>query len=139
LQAITEALKRYEKTSGRSDITVWGYRNVWFRFHPSEANIFVPVSLNMLSLMHSAFMNTFISQRDASFPSYEHDGPFSELARRVQVDQYQKLKTCLGREWFQNHSSPLIRATRGMVYLKEMQVEEFYERSQALMHAAENR
>ena len=139
LQAITEALRRYEKTSGRSDIKVWGYRNVWFRFHPSEAEIFVPVSLNMLSVMHSAFMNTFISQRDASFPSYEHDGPFSELARRVQVDQYQKLKTCLGREWFQEHPSPLIRATRGFVYLKEMALEEFYERSRALMQAAENR
>jgi glucosamine-6-phosphate deaminase len=139
LQAITEALRRYEKTSGRSDIKVWGYRNVWFRFHPSEAEIFVPVSLNMLSVMHSAFMNTFISQRDASFPSYEHDGPFSELARRVQVDQYQKLKTCLGREWFQEHSSPLIRATRGFVYLKEMALEEFYERSRARMQAAENR
>jgi glucosamine-6-phosphate deaminase len=139
LQAITEALRRYEKSSGRSDIKVWGYRNVWFRFHPSEAEIFVPVSLNMLSVMHSAFMNTFISQRDASFPSYEHDGPFSELARRVQVDQYQKLKTCLGREWFQEHSSPLIRATRGFVYLKEMALEEFYERSRALMQAAENR
>ncbi len=139
LQAITEALRRYEKSSGRSDIKVWGYRNVWFRFHPSEADIFVPVSLNMLSVMHSAFMNTFISQRDASFPSYEHDGPFSELARRVQVDQYQKLKTCLGREWFQEHDSPMIRATRGLVYLKEMELSAFYEHSRTLMLAAENR
>ena len=139
LQAITEALRRYEASSGRSDIKVWGYRNVWFRFHPSEADIFVPVSLNMLSVMHSAFMNTFISQRDASFPSYEHDGPFSELARKVQVDQYQKLKTCLGRAWFHEHPSPLIRATRGLVYLKEMPLDEFYERSRALMLAAENR
>ena len=57
----------------------------------------------------------------------------------MQVDQYQKLKTCLGREWFQEHSSPLIRATRGFVYLKEMALEEFYERSRALMQAAENR
>ncbi len=139
LQAITEALRRYEQSSGRSDIKVWGYRNVWFRFHPSEADIAVPVSLNMLSVMHSAFMNTFISQRDASFPSYEHDGPFSELARRVQVDQYQKLKTCLGREWFHEHPSPLIRATRGLVYLKEMELSEFYARSRTLMQAAEDR
>ena len=40
----------------------------------------------MLSVMHNAFMSTFVSQRDASFPSYEYDGPFSELARRVQVE-----------------------------------------------------
>ena len=139
LQAVTEALRRYEAQSGRSDLKVWGYRNVWFRFEPAEADIFVPVSLNMLSVMHNAFMSTFVSQRDASFPSYEHDGPFSELARRVQVDQYQKIKTCLGREWFQDHPSPLIRATRGLVFLKEMDLAGFYERSRALKRAAENR
>ena len=139
LQSVTEALRHYEQKSGRSDIKIWGYRNVWFRFQPSEADIFVPVSLNMLSVMHSAFMSTFVSQRDASFPSYEHDGPFSELARRVQVDQYQKIKTCLGREWFQEHPSPLIRATRGLVFIKEMDLGEFYERSRALKQAAENR
>ena len=139
LQAVTEALRRYEAQSGRSDLKVWGYRNVWFRFEPADADIFVPVSLNMLSVMHNAFMSTFVSQRDASFPSYEHDGPFSELARRVQVDQYQKIKTCLGREWFQDHPSPLIRATRGLVFLKEMDLAGFYERSRALKQAAENR
>ncbi len=138
LQAVTEALRRYERQSGRSDLKIWGYRNVWFRFEPSEADIFVPVSLNMLSVMHSAFMNTFISQRDASFPSYEYDGPFSELARQVQVDQYQKIKTCLGREWFQEHSSPLIRATRGLVFLKEMDLSEFYEHSRVLRQTFEN-
>ena len=139
LQAITEALRRYEQQSGRADIRVWGYRNVWYRFHPSEANIFVPVSLNMLAVMQNSFVNTFISQKDASFPSPEHDGPFSELAQRVQVEQYQKIKTCLGREWFQEHPSPLIRATRGLVYLKELSLAEFYQRSREMRHAAENR
>ena len=139
LQAITEALRRYEQQSGRSDIRVWGYRNVWYRFHPSEANIFVPVSLNMLAIMQNSFVNTFISQKDASFPSPEHDGPFSELAQRVQVEQYQKIKICLGREWFQEHPSPLIRATRGLVYLKELTLTEFYQRSRDMRQAAENR
>ena len=138
LQAVTEALRRYEEVSGRSDLKVWGYRNVWYRFHPCEANIFVPVSLNMFALMHSAFMNTFISQKDASFPSYEHDGPFSELAQRIQVEQYQKIKVCLGREWFQRHPSPLIRATRGLVFLTEMGLEEFYAHSRALRQVAED-
>ena len=139
LQAIAAALRSYEAESGRSDIRVWGYRNVWYRFHPAEAGIYVPVSLNMLSVMHSAFMNTFISQRDASFPSYEHDGPFSELAQRIQVEQYQMLKTCLGREWFQEHPSPLIRATRGLVFLEELSLPEFYQRSRELMQVAEDR
>ncbi|MBM4047866.1 MAG: glucosamine-6-phosphate deaminase, partial [Planctomycetes bacterium] len=138
LQAITEALRRYEQKDGRSDIRVWGYRNVWYRFHPSEANIFVPVSLNMFSIMESAFMNTFISQKDASFPSHEHDGPFCQLAQKIQVEQYQKVKTCLGREWFYEHPSALIRATRGLVFLKELSLPQFYEHSRALRHAAEN-
>jgi glucosamine-6-phosphate deaminase len=137
LQAIAEALRRYEKQSGRADLRVWGYRNVWYRFHPAEANIFVPVSLNMFATMHNAFMNTFISQKDASFPSYEHEGPFSELAQRIQVEQYQKIKICLGRQWFHEHPSPLIRATRGLVYLKDLSLEEFYARSRQLQAYAE--
>ena len=112
---------------------------MWYRFHPSEANLFVPVSLNMLAVMQNSFVNTFISQKDASFPSPEHDGPFSELAQRVQVEQYQKIKICLGREWFQEHPSPLIRATRGLVYLKELTLTEFYQRSRDMRQAAENR
>ncbi|MDA0335690.1 MAG: glucosamine-6-phosphate deaminase [bacterium] len=137
LQSIAEALRRHETATGRSDIRVWGYRNVWYRFHPSEANIFVPVSLNMFAIMHNAFMNSFVSQKDASFPSPEHDGPFSELAQRVQVEQYEKIKICLGREWFHEHPSALIRGTRGLVYLNEMELSAFYERSRQLKLAAE--
>ena len=138
LQAITEALRRYEQESGNSEMRVWGYRNVWYRFHPSEANIFVPVSLNMFATMHSAFMNTFISQREASFPSPEFEGPFSALAQRIQVDQYEEIKICLGSEWFQEHPSPLIRATRGLVFLDELSLPEFYQRSRRLQQIAQD-
>ncbi len=137
LQALTESLKIYEQESGLAEITVLGYRNVWYRFEPSEADIFVPVSLNMFALQHSAFMNTFASQKDASFPSYEHDGPFSELAQKIQVEQYQAIKTCLGREYFDEHESPLIRATRGFVYLKRMNLEELYRHSRELKRSTE--
>ncbi len=139
LQAIAEALKIYQKDSGKKDIKVWGYRNVWYRFDPSEADIFVPVTLCMFSVMHGAFMNAFMSQRNASFPSYEHDGPFSELAQQIQVEQYQKIKTCLGREWFYNHPSPLIRATRGFVFLKEMDPEDFYQSCRELKDFIESK
>jgi glucosamine-6-phosphate deaminase len=138
LQAISEALRLYEEEGGASDITILGYRNVWYRFHPGEADLFVPVSLNMFALQHSAFMNTFISQKDASFPSYEHDGPFSELAQKIQVEQYQMVKTCLGREFFDEHPSALIRATRGMVFLKRMTLEELYRHSRELKRTTEN-
>lgn len=138
LQAITEAIKQYEIKTGRKDIKIWGYRNVWCRFHPAEANIFVPVSLNMFSIMQSAFMSTFISQKDASFPTYEYDGPFSELAQKIQVDQYQQIKICFGRAWFNEHTSPLIRATRGLVFLKELTLEELYHHSRTLRQVIEN-
>jgi glucosamine-6-phosphate deaminase len=139
LQAITEALRRWSEQCGRRDIQVLGYRNVWYRFHPSEADLFVPVSLNMFALQRSAFLNTFVSQKEASFPSYEHDGPFCELAQKIQVEQYQMLKTCLGREWFYEHSSALIRATRGFVFLKRLSLEELYSHSRELRRATENR
>ncbi len=137
LQAVTESLKIYEKEAAVSGTTILGYRNVWYRFDASEADLFVPVSLNMFALQHSAFMNTFASQKEASFPSYEHDGPFSELAQKIQVDQYQTIKTCLGREYFDEHASPLIRATRGFVFLKRMTLVELDQHSRELRRTTE--
>jgi len=138
LQVLSESLKLYEEESGRSDITILGYRNVWYRFHPCEADLLVPVSLNMFSLQHSAFLNTYMSQKDASFPSWEHDGPFCELAQKIQVEQYQMIKTCLGREYFYEHPSALIRATRGMVFMKRMNVKELHEHARELKRTTEN-
>jgi glucosamine-6-phosphate deaminase len=139
LQATNAAIEEYVEQAGKEDLKIWGYRNVWYRFHPSEANVYVPVSLNMFAVMHNAFMNTFLSQKDASFPSYEHDGPFSELAQKIQVDQYQVLKICLGREWFHENPSALIRATRGLVFLREMDLQEFYQSSRKLKQLLEDR
>ncbi|MFO7907385.1 MAG: glucosamine-6-phosphate deaminase [Planctomycetota bacterium] len=138
LQAIADATDRHVEKHAPNDLRVWGYRNVWFRFHPSEANVFVPVSLNMLSIMENAFLNTFVSQREASFPSHAHDGPFCELAQHIQVDQYQMLKTCLGRAWFSEHSSALIRGARGFVYLREMTLAEFRRTARGLRKSTED-
>ena len=137
LMAVAEALRLYEKESGDSTIRVWGYRNVWYRFKPSEADVIVPVSLNTLSLMHTAFMNCFGSQSAASFPSYEHDGPFSELAQKVYVEQYSMVKTCLGKEYFQKHLHPRLRAARGFIYLKSMDLPYFYEKVRELKKVTE--
>ena len=87
MQAVAEGLKLYEKESGDGSLRVWGYRNVWYRFRPAEADLMVPVSLNSLSLLHTAFMNCFGSQSAASFPSYEHDGPFSERGPQRKFQQ----------------------------------------------------
>ncbi len=138
LQVMAEALKMYEEESGRHDMKVIGYRNIWYRFHPSESNVYVPVSLNMFSVLSTSFNNAFASQRGASFPSYELDGPFSELAQAIQVNQYQMLKVCLGREYFNEHPSPLIRATRGFVYVKSMSLSEFYDTCMELRKSTES-
>jgi glucosamine-6-phosphate deaminase len=138
LQAVTESLKMYGREHDAHRIRIWGYRNVWYRFHPAEANLFIPVSLNMFALQHSAFMNSFLSQKEASFPSHEYDGPFSDLAQKIQVEQYQKLKICLGRSYFYEHESALIRATRGFVFIKEMDIEELYQHTRELQKRTEN-
>jgi glucosamine-6-phosphate deaminase len=138
LMAVTEALKMYEKSSGDSSIRVWGYRNVWYRFKPSEADIIIPVSLNTLSLMNTAFMNCFGSQSAASFPSYEYDGPFSELAQKIFVEQYAMIKTCLGKDFFQNHTHPRLRAARGLIFLKNMELTHFYQKVRELRKVTES-
>jgi len=137
MQAIAEAVRRYTQENGDSSMRIWGYRNVWYRFRPAEVNLMVPVSLNTLSLMHSSFMNCFGSQKAASFPSHEHDGPFSELAQKIQVDQYEMVKTCLGKDFFQKHSHPRLRAARGLIYLKDMSLDEFFRKVRELKKATE--
>ncbi len=139
LQAVAEAVKVYVNEERKDDLEIIGYRNVWYRFHPAEAEIFVPVSLNMLTLQHYSFMNTYISQKDASFPSYEHDGPFPELAQKIQVEQYEMLKTCLGQDFFYAHESALIRATRGFVFIRSMKPDEFISLAREVRKSTENR
>ena len=137
LQAISEALKLYETKTGEHNIRVWGYRNVWYRFHPSEANIFVPVSLNSMAILENSFMYCFGSQRSASFPSYEYDGPFNRLAQKIMVEQYQMVKTALGSEFFYQNPHPRLRATRGFTFLKQLSLPEFYQRSMELRKTTE--
>ncbi len=137
LQTLAEALKMYETKHPKKHIEVWGYRNVWYRFEMHEANCYVPVSNNMFAVLESAFMNAFVSQKNASFPSYEYDGPFSGLAQKIQVEQYKMMKTCLGREYFNDHHSPLIRGTRGFVFLKILTSSELYEHARDLQRKTE--
>ena len=139
LQATAEAVRMYEEESGDANLNIWGYRNVWYKFMPAGADIMVPVSLNTLSLLHTSFMNCFGSQSAASFPSYEHDGPFSELAQKIQVQQYSMIRTCLGKEFFQQNIHPRLRGARGMIFLTEMSLPQFYEKVRQLRKITEAR
>lgn len=138
LQAVSEGLKLYEKETGNSDIKVWGYRNVWFRFHPAEANIYLPISLGSFAIAENTFMKSFGSQSNASFPSWEYDGPFHRLGQRIQVDQYNIIRSSLGKEYFLGHESKRVKAAKGMIFLKELTLEEFYKHSIELKKATEN-
>jgi len=137
LQAIAAALKLYLEKHPEKKVRVWGYRNVWYRFHPSEADIIVPVSMNSFAIIKSAFNICFGSQRSASFPSYEYDGPFCDLAQKIMADQYAMLKICLGREFFYSNPVPRIRATRGLTFLRDMDPEEFFAEARHLKELTE--
>ena len=138
LQAVSQALREYERQTGRHDVRVMGYRNVWFEFHPAEANLYVPTSLTHLSSMEACFDTCFNTQRTASFPSYQLDGPFSKLALKIQVKQFeQQVKTFLGEDFFVYNADHGLRACRGIVYLRDMDLAEFYTRSEELKSVAE--
>lgn len=139
LQAIAEAVRELRKSGLKLPSKIWGYRNVWYRFHPAEADLFVPVSYDELASMHHLFMKTFVTQKEASFPSHEHDGPFSELAGKIQQQQFEKMRICLGENWFQNHRNPRIRSCQALVYLREMTVDEFLGEAREIKKQAENK
>ncbi len=131
LQVIAEALKMWSEEEDLSKLRIWGYRNVWYRFHPAEINCIVPVSLNAMGIMEDAFTNSYLSQVDASFPSYQHDGKFSDLTKRIWVEQLKTVQLLTGKNYFYQHKSARVRTTHGLLFFKEMSLEEF------LTHARE--
>ena len=131
LQAIADAVRLWRDEYDTSNLRIWGYRNVWYKYHPSEVSHIVPVSLNDISAFNEAFANCYLSQVDASFPSYKLDGKFSTLAQSIWVEQLKNVQLLLGKPFFFQNPSPVLRATHGLVFLKEMTVEEF------LAHARE--
>jgi glucosamine-6-phosphate deaminase len=137
LQAIAEALRQWRKTEDLSKLRVIGYRNVWYKFHPSEANVFTPVSLNSMAVLDWSFKNCYISQVEASFPSYDHDGPFSDLSQRIWVEQYKRVQLILGKDFFYENESPKMRGTHGMTYHREMGLDEFLAQARELEKSTE--
>ena len=131
LQVIAEALRMWRKEEDLSGLRIWGYRNVWYRFHPAEANRIVPVSLNAMGVMDNAFTNSYLSQVDASFPSYQHDGKFSDLTIKIWVEQLKTVQLLLGKDYFYRNESPRVRTTHGLLFFREMNLDEF------LAHARE--
>ena len=136
-QAIAAAVREWGKVEDLAKLRIVGYRNVWFRYHPADVNVIVPVSLNSLSILDRSFTNCYISQVDASFPSYEYDGKFSRLAQKIWVEQLNQIQLLLGKEFFYKNEKLLLKATHGLIYFKEMNVDEFLKQARELEKSIE--
>jgi len=137
LQAIAGALRQWQEEKDLSSVRIIGYRNVWYKFHPAEANVFVPVSLNSMAVLNSSFRNCYISQVEASFPSPDFHGPFSELSQKIWVEQFKRVQLILGKDFFYDNDSPKLRATHGMVFYREMDCNTFLSQARELEKSIE--
>lgn len=137
LQAIARAVEAWSREEDLSNLRIVGYRNVWFRFNPWEVEVIVPVSLNALATLNKSFSECYVTQVQASFPSYQLDGKFSELTQRVWFEQHKQIELLLGKNFFYQNESPLLRATHGMVYHRELNVEQFLEEAFKLEKSVE--
>ncbi len=137
LQAIAEAVRMWSKEEDLSNLKIWGYRNVWYRFHPADADVAVPVSLNSLAVLDSAFTSCYMTQVNASFPSYMLDGKFSSLARRIWVEQLKELQLLLGKDYFYLNENTRVRTGHGILLFKEMDVKTFLKHARTLEKSME--
>ncbi len=127
LQAIAKAVEAWSKEEDLSKLRIVGYRNVWFKYNPWDVEVIVPVSLNALATLDKSFSECYVTQVNASFPSYQLDGKFSELTQRIWFEQHKQIQLLLGKDFFYQNESPLLRATHGMVFHRDLSVEQFLE------------
>lgn len=127
LQAIARAVEAWNKEEDLSKLRIVGYRNVWFKYNPWDVEVIVPVSLNSLATLEKSFSECYVTQVNASFPSYQLDGKFSELTQKVWFEQHKQIQLLLGKDFFYQNESPLLRATHGMVFHRDLNVEQFLE------------
>lgn len=137
LQAIAEAIRLWGKEKDLKDLKIIGYRNVWYKFHPTDANVFVPVSLNTMAELDDSFSTCYLTQVEAPFPSYQLDGKFSTLTQSIWVEQRRILQLILGTDYFYQNENPRIRGTHGFLFYKEMGVNEFLSHARDLANMME--
>lgn len=132
LQTIAEALKLWAQEKDLSKLIIHGYRNVWYRYHPSEANVYSPVTLNSMAILQNSFRQCYLSQVEASFPSPELNGPFCDLSQKIWTEQFMEVQLLLGKDFFYQNDIPLIRATHGLIFYKEIGLNEFLKEARKL-------
>jgi glucosamine-6-phosphate deaminase len=139
LQVVAEAIRMWQEEEGEKDLQIIGYRNVWYQFHPAEADVIVPVSLNSLAILEDAFADCYLSQVAASFPSHRFDGKFSTLSQRLWIDQMKHIQLLLGKNYFYENENPRLRAAHGLVFYKEMDADTFLGYARQLEKSMEGR
>jgi glucosamine-6-phosphate deaminase len=137
LQAIAEAVRMWNEEADIEHLKIVGYRNVWYRFHPAEADVVFPVSLNSLATLESSFTDCYLSQVEASFPSYMCDGKFSTLAQKIWIDQMKHIQLLLGKNFFYENKLPHLRAAHGLLFYREMDIDTFLAEARELEKSTE--
>ncbi len=127
LQAVAKAVEAWNKEEDLSKLRIVGYRNVWFKYNPWDAEVIVPVSLNALATLDKSFSDCYVTQVNASFPSYQLDGKFSDLTQLIWFEQHKQIQFLLGKNYFYENESPLLRASHGMIFHRDLNVDEFLE------------
>lgn len=125
LQTVAKAIEVWNEEADLSQLKILGYRNVWSTFAPEDADILVPVTLNSFAVIEKAFRDSYLTQVEAEFPNPNFDGTFSELSESIWVRQLKDVQLLLGKDYFYENPHPLIRATHGLIFLKQMTVSEF--------------
>lgn len=115
---VMQAVKNYLQECPDKKLDVWGYRNVWCRFEPYQADLIFPVTLEDFTCLKNTFLASYHSQIKAATPSKEYDGPFCDFMQKIMHDQYKAVKACVGQEFFDKHQNQRIRAAQGFCFIK---------------------
>ena len=93
--------------------------------------------MNSLATLDKSFTDCYLSQVDASFPSYQLDGKFSDLTQRIWMEQHKQIQFLLGKNFFYENEHPLLRATHALVYMRELSAENFLKEALSLGKSVE--
>ncbi|MCL1822456.1 MAG: glucosamine-6-phosphate isomerase, partial [Prolixibacteraceae bacterium] len=137
LQSIAAAVKEWNNETDLSGLKVIGYRNVWFRYNPWDVEAIVPVSMNALATLDKSFSDCYLTQVNASFHSYQMDGKFSDLSQRIWMEQHKQIQFLLGKDFFYENTHPTLRATHALIYIRELNVEDFLKEASSLGKSVE--
>ena len=136
MQLVAQALRAKDAIL-KDNLKIWGYRNVWFKYRVQDANIYVPVSDQMLEAQKRAFTSAFSTQKTATFPSPFYEGDFSGLTTLIQREQLAELKVLLGADYFAKSHIPELKNAAGLIFLNQMNLDEFFQRAEDLQQAME--